>query len=144
MLDGAMLSRRAIKWWWCPLYPSRGNGTGTLAGALALQNAEGLAAILLQAGEGAPVIYGAFTGNVDMKTGAPAFGTPEFVRAMQISGQLAGSLGLPLRASNANAANALDAQAVWESAFRFREAVQWGEFNLSCGWMDGRWPVSQF
>ena len=59
----------------------------TLAGAITQQNAEGLAAIaLLQSvKEGAPVVYGAFTSNVDMKSGAPAFGTPEYVRAMQMS-----------------------------------------------------------
>ena len=63
----------------------------TLAGALAQQTAECLAALaLLQViRPGAPVAYGSFTSNVDMKTGAPAFGTPEYVRATQISGQLA-------------------------------------------------------
>ena len=29
---------------------------------------------------GAPMVYGAFTSNVDMRTGAPAFGTPESVK----------------------------------------------------------------
>ena len=51
-----------------------------------------------------------------MKSGAPAFGTPEYVRATQMSGQMARYYGLPLRASNACAANAPDAQAAWESA----------------------------
>ena len=35
---------------------------------------------------GAPVVYGGFTSNVDMKSGAPAFGTPEYMRATQIVG----------------------------------------------------------
>ena len=63
----------------------------TLAGALTLQNAESLVTIvLLQAVRAAAqIVFGAFASNVDMKNGAPAFGTPEFVRAMQISGQLA-------------------------------------------------------
>ena len=63
----------------------------TIAGAVVQQNAEALAAVTLlqQVREGAPCVYGAFTSNVDMKTGAPAFGTPEYVRAMQRSGQLA-------------------------------------------------------
>ncbi|MFQ5785858.1 MAG: trimethylamine methyltransferase family protein, partial [Alphaproteobacteria bacterium] len=49
----------------------------TLAGALAQQNAEALAGIALVqiVNPGAPVVYGGFTSNVDMKTGAPAFGT---------------------------------------------------------------------
>jgi hypothetical protein len=30
--------------------------------------------------KGAPVGYGGFTSNVDMKSGAPAFGTPEYMK----------------------------------------------------------------
>ena len=50
----------------------------TLAGALAQQHAEAMAGIALAqiVRPGAPVVYGGFTSNVDMKTGAPAFGTP--------------------------------------------------------------------
>jgi hypothetical protein len=33
------------------------------------------------ANPGAPVCYGTFTSNVDMKSGAPAFGTPEHFTA---------------------------------------------------------------
>ena len=39
------------------------------------------------------------------------------MRATQMSGQLARRYNLPMRASNACAANAPDAQAAWESAF---------------------------
>ena len=54
----------------------------TLAGALTQQNAEALFGIALTqlVRPGAPVVYGGFTSNVDMKTGAPAFGTPEHPR----------------------------------------------------------------
>jgi len=142
MLDGAMrMAARNQMVVISPFTLAGAMAPVTLAGALTLQNAEGLAAIaLLQTiRAGAPVIYGAFTSNVDMKTGAPAFGTPEFVRAMQISGQLARHYGLPLRASNANAANALDAQAVWESAFSLQGSCSGGA-NLiyhAAGWMEG-------
>ncbi|RUW19466.1 methyltransferase, partial [Mesorhizobium sp. M1E.F.Ca.ET.041.01.1.1] len=63
----------------------------TLAGALAQQNAEALFGIVLTqlVRPGAPVMYGAFTSNVDMKSGAPAFGTPENTKANIASGQLA-------------------------------------------------------
>ena len=63
----------------------------TIAGALVLQNAEALAAIAFSqvVRPGAPVVYGGFTSNVDMKSGAPAFGTPEYVKAQLIGGQLA-------------------------------------------------------
>ena len=113
----------------------------TIAGAVVQQNAEALAAVALlqQVREGAPCVYGAFTSNVDMKTGAPAFGTPEYVRAMQMSGQMARRYGLPWRASNANACNAPDAQAVWESAFSLQGSCS-GHANMiyhAAGWMEG-------
>ena len=72
----------------------------TLAGALTLQHAEALAGMALTQAvrPGAPVVYGAFTSNVDMKSGAPAFGTPEYFEASLASGQLAASrrAALPL------------------------------------------------
>ena len=37
---------------------------------------------------GAKFIYGGFTSNVDMKSGAPAFGTPEYMKACTVGGQL--------------------------------------------------------
>ena len=60
----------------------------TLAGALAQQHAEALAGIVLTqiVRPGVPVMYGGFTSNVDMKSGAPAFGTPEYTQAAQITG----------------------------------------------------------
>ena len=92
----------------------------TIAGALALQNAETLAACALVqlVRPGCPYIYGSFTCNVDMRTGSPTFGTPEFALAAQASGQLARRYGLPWRSSNANASNAPDAQAAYERRCR--------------------------
>jgi trimethylamine--corrinoid protein Co-methyltransferase len=113
----------------------------TLAGALALQNAEALAGITLVqlARPGAPCIYGSFTSNVDMRSGAPAFGTPEYVRATLASGQLARRYGLPLRTSNANAANTVDAQAAYESMMSLWAATL-AHTNLvmhAAGWLEG-------
>ena len=78
------------------------------AGAVAQQTAEALAAVVLlqQVNPGCPVVMGSFTSNVDMKSGAPAFGTPEYMRATQMSGQMARLYNLPLRATNACAATA--------------------------------------
>jgi trimethylamine---corrinoid protein Co-methyltransferase len=89
----------------------------TLAGALVMQHAEAMAGIVLTqiVRPGVPVMYGGFTSNVDMKSGAPAFGTPEYTKAAQASGQLARHVGVPFRSSNVTAANAVDAQAAWES-----------------------------
>jgi trimethylamine--corrinoid protein Co-methyltransferase len=113
----------------------------TLAGALAEQNAEALAGMVLTqvVRPGSPVIYGGFTSNVDMQSGAPAFGTPEYMRTAMIGGQLARRYGVPYRSSNVCAANALDAQAAYESVFSLWGAVM-GGVNLlmhGAGWMEG-------
>jgi trimethylamine---corrinoid protein Co-methyltransferase len=113
----------------------------TLAGALAEQNAEALAGMVLTqvVRPGAPVIYGGFTSNVDMQSGAPAFGTPEYMRTAMIGGQLARRYHVPYRSSNVSAANALDAQAAYESVFSLWGAVM-GGVNLlmhGAGWMEG-------
>jgi trimethylamine--corrinoid protein Co-methyltransferase len=113
----------------------------TLAGALAQQNAEALAGVVMTqvVRPGAPVVYGGFTSNVDMQSGAPAFGTPEYMRTAIVGGQLARRYGLPYRSSNVSAANALDAQAAYESVFSLWGAVM-GGVNLmmhGAGWMEG-------
>jgi trimethylamine---corrinoid protein Co-methyltransferase len=113
----------------------------TLAGALVEQNAEALAGIVLTqvVRPGSPVVYGGFTSNVDMQSGAPAFGTPEYMRTAMIGGQLARRYGLPYRSSNVSAANALDAQAAYESVFALWGAIM-GGVNLlmhGAGWMEG-------
>ena len=63
----------------------------TVAGAVVEQNAEALAGLAFtqMVRKGAPFIYGGFTSNVDMKSGAPAFGTPEYMKACIVGGQLA-------------------------------------------------------
>ena len=142
MLDGAMrAAKRGQAVIISPFTLAGAMAPVTLAGAITQQNAEGLAAIaLLQAvREGAPVVYGAFTSNVDMKSGAPAFGTPEYVRAMQMSGQMARFYNLPWRGSNANATNAPDAQSVWESAFSLQGASTGGANVIyhAAGWLEG-------
>ncbi|MEO8243654.1 MAG: trimethylamine methyltransferase family protein [bacterium] len=113
----------------------------TLAGALVEQNAEVLACLALSqlARPGAPFVYGSFTSNVDMRSGAPAFGTPEYMKACIAGGQMARRYGLPYRTSSANAANALDAQAAYETMFSLWAAIMAGG-NLvihSAGWMEG-------
>ena len=113
----------------------------TLAGALVLQNAEVLACVTLVQllRPGAPVVYGSFTSNVDMRSGSPAFGTPEYTKAAQASGQLARRYGLPFRSSNTTTSNTVDAQAVYESSMSLWGAVMGGA-NLvyhAAGWLEG-------
>ncbi|RBP18173.1 trimethylamine--corrinoid protein Co-methyltransferase [Roseiarcus fermentans] len=113
----------------------------TLAGALAEQHAEALAGLVLAqvVRPGSPFVYGGFTSNVDMKSGAPAFGTPEYMKTAIVGGQLARRLSLPYRSSNANAANSLDAQAAYESVFSLWGAIMGGVNFLmhGAGWMEG-------
>jgi len=113
----------------------------TLAGTLTQQNAEALMGITLTqvVRPGAPVVYGAFTSNVDMKSGSPAFGTPEYLKAAQASGQLARRYGLPMRSSSVTSSNVVDAQSTYESAMSLWGAVS-GHANIivhAAGWLEG-------
>jgi trimethylamine--corrinoid protein Co-methyltransferase len=84
-------------------------------------------------------MYGAFTSNVDMRSGAPAFGTPENAKANVASGQLARRYRLPYRTSNASASNAADAQGAYETEMSLWGAVL-GHANLvyhAAGWQEG-------
>ena len=113
----------------------------SLAGAIAQQNAEALFLVALAqiVCPGTPMVYGAFTSNVDMRTGSPAFGTPESVKAQLASGQMARRYGLPWRSSNTTAANVVDAQAAYESEMSVWGAVM-GGVNLlyqGAGWLEG-------
>ncbi len=112
-----------------------------LAAALAQQNAEALFGIVLAqlVRPGTPVVYGAFTSNVDMRSGAPAFGTPENAKANVASGQLARRYRLPYRTSNASASNAADAQGAYETEMSLWGAIL-GHGNLiyhAAGWQEG-------
>src|SRR5271155_1124431 len=112
----------------------------TIAGALTLAHAEALAGLTLAqiVRPGAPIVYGSFTSNVDMKSGSPAFGTPEYVKAAFGAGQLARFLGLPWRSSNATASNTPDAQSVYESQMSLWGALFGGcNFILhAAGWLE--------
>jgi trimethylamine--corrinoid protein Co-methyltransferase len=113
----------------------------SLAGALAQQHAEALFLVALAqiVRPGAPMVYGAFTSNVDMRTGSPAFGTPESVKSQLVSGQLARRVGLPWRSSNATASAVVDAQAAYEAEMAVWGAIM-GGVNLlyqGAGWLEG-------
>ena len=113
----------------------------TLAGALVQQHAEAMAGIALTqiVRPGVPVMYGGFTSNVDMRSGAPAFGTPEYTKAAQASGQLARRIGVPFRSSNVCAANEVDAQAAYESQMALWGALMGGAHLVehAAGWLHG-------
>ena len=90
---------------------------------------------------GAPCVYGGFTSNVDMRTGAPAFGTPEYTQAA-IARRPAGAPlrpALPLSATPDAPRTRVDAQAAYESEMSLWGAVMGGANLLSsgAGWMEG-------
>jgi len=113
----------------------------TIPGALTLAHAEALFGITLSqtVRPGAPVMYGSFTSNVDMKSGSPAFGTPEYAKAAFGAGQLARRIGVPWRCSSATASNAPDAQAAYEAQMSLWGALLGGSnFILhAAGWLEG-------
>ena len=113
----------------------------TLAGTLMQQTAEVLAVATFAqiVRPGAPIVYGSFASNVDMRSGAPALGTPEYTKCAQASGQIARHLGLPFRSSNTTVSNCVDAQAAFESQMSLWGSVM-GHANLvnhAAGWLEG-------
>ena len=113
----------------------------SLAGALLLQHAELLAAVTLSqlTRPGAPVVYGGFTSNVDLRTGSPSFGTPEAMQGAIATGQLARHVGLPWRSSGSSASPVEDAQGAWETLFNLRGAIEGGADVVlhAAGWQEG-------
>jgi trimethylamine---corrinoid protein Co-methyltransferase len=90
----------------------------SLAGTLALQNAEALAGIALcqMITPGLPVICGSFMTNIDLQSGAPVFGSPESQLALITGRQLADFYGLPFRSGGTFSSSKItDAQAGYES-----------------------------
>ncbi len=118
----------------------------TVAGAITLSHAEALAAIALVqlVNPGAPICYGTFTSNVDMRSGAPAFGTPTHFQASLAAGQLARFIGLPWRSAAGSASNINDVQAANENQFGLWGCLMAGATVIihSAGWLEGGLSVS--
>ena len=118
----------------------------TVAGAITLSHAEVLAALTLTqlTNPGAPVCYGTFTSNVDMKSGAPAFGTPTHFQASLAAGQMARFVGLPWRSAAGSASNINDVQAANENQFGLWGCLMAGASVIihAAGWLEGGLSVS--
>ena len=142
MLDGWMrIARRGQGCVVTPFTLAGAMAPVTMAGAVAQSLAEGLCAVALAQyiNPGCPCVIGTFTSNVDMKSGAPAFGTPEYMRATQMTGQLARFYGLPMRSSGVCTANVPDGQAMWETSNSLWASVQSGTNMVyhAAGWLEG-------
>jgi trimethylamine--corrinoid protein Co-methyltransferase len=90
------------------------------------------------------VLYGTFTSNVDMKSGAPAFGTPTHFQASLAAGQMARMLGLPWRSAAGSASNINDVQAANENQLGLWGCLLAGATVIihSAGWLEGGLSVS--
>jgi trimethylamine--corrinoid protein Co-methyltransferase len=142
MMDGWMrLARRGQGLVVTPFTLAGAMAPVTMSGAVAQSLAEALCAVVLAQiiNPGCPCAIGTFTSNVDMKSGAPAFGTPEYMRATQMTGQLARFYDLPMRSSGVCAANVPDGQAMWETSNSLWAAVQSGTNMVyhAAGWLEG-------
>lgn len=117
-------------------------GPVTQPALIAQAHAEALVGIALTqlVRPGAPVVYGCFLTTLNLKTGAPTFGTPEANLAILAIGQLCRRLGLPLRCGgHLTAAKVADGQAMQESADSMTSGLLAGA-NLviqSAGWLEG-------
>jgi trimethylamine--corrinoid protein Co-methyltransferase len=101
----------------------------TLAGTLAVQNAELLAGVTLtqMISPGTPVVYGSTSTNIDMRSGALALGGPELSQMIAAHVQLARYYGLPSRSGGSlTDASYPDAQAGWESMLSLLTTVSLG------------------
>ncbi|PZF75142.1 methyltransferase [Aestuariivirga litoralis] len=113
----------------------------TIAGAMALNTAEVLFGVVLSqlVRPGAPVLYGCAAMNVDMKTGAPAYGLADMQRCTLIGGQMARRYRMPMRSSNFSSANIPDFASGYESANACFAAAAAGAHLLmhAAGWVEG-------
>ena len=114
----------------------------SIAGGLAQQAAEALSGVALAqvVRPGTPCLYGSFFQATDMRTGAPAFGTPESIFGVFAGAQLARRYGLPFRGGGGLAsANAVDAQAAAESLMMLWATAMAGTDVVlhAAGWLEG-------
>jgi trimethylamine--corrinoid protein Co-methyltransferase len=114
----------------------------TLAAAVAQQNAEALAAVVLAqvVRPGAPVLYGSFLTGLEMRTGAPAFGRPESALGILASAQMARRYRLPCRGGGVLTNSKIpDHQAGQEKVMMLWPLILGGVHYVlhAAGWSDG-------
>ena len=88
---------------------------------------------------GAPVVYGSFLTTIDLKSGAPTFGTPESTLSTLAISQLSRRMGLPFRCGgHLTASKIADAQAMQESTNAMNPAIMAGANFIfqAAGWLE--------
>lgn len=119
----------------------------TIAAAIAQQNAEVLAgaALIQLIRPGSPILYGPFSTNADMRSGSPAFGTPEGAWVSAMSAQMARFYGLPSRGNaGLTNANSNDAQSAYESMWNLWPSVMSHTNYImhAAGWLETGLTIS--
>lgn len=102
-------------------------GPVTLAGTIALSNAETLAGIAVaqMIRKGTPVIYGSASSTADMKTASMSIGAPESALCVAYAARLAKAYGLPCRGSGTlNDAKSVSVQSGYESMMQLLVGCQ--------------------
>ncbi len=117
-------------------------GPVTQPALLAQAHAEAMAGIALSqlVREGSPMVYGNFLTTMNLKTGAPTFGTPEANLSTFAIAQLCRRLGLPLRCGgHLTASKVADGQAMQESAASMMAGILAGSNFVfhAAGWLEG-------
>ncbi len=117
-------------------------GPVTQPALIAQAHAEAMVGIALSqlVRPGAPVVYGNFLTTLNLKTGAPTFGTPQAVLSTYAIGQLCRRLGLPLRCGGyLTAAKSVDGQAMQESIDSMNAGIMAGANYIlhAAGWLEG-------
>ena len=114
----------------------------SVSGGLAQQAAEALTGVAMAqlVRPGTPCVYGSFYTATDMRTGAPAFGTPESVLGLLAGGQISRRYGLPFRGGGGLASsNTVDAQAAAETTLMLTATMLAGADVVlhAAGWLEG-------
>src|SRR3954467_4255735 len=114
----------------------------SIPATLVQQMAEALSGIALTqlVQPGCPVVFGSFLSNTDMKSGSPAFGTPESAIGLLCTGQIARRFGLPFRSGGGlNASQTVDAQAAYEALMTLLPTFLAGTNFImhAAGWLEG-------
>jgi len=117
-------------------------GPVTLAALVAQAHAEAMTGIALSqlVRPGSPMVYGNFLTTMNLRSGAPTFGTAESTLATYAVGQLARRLGLPLRCgAHYTASKLADGQAMQESADAMSAGILAGTNYVihAAGWLEG-------
>ena len=106
-----------------------GTAPVTLAGGLALGNAEVLSGLLIHQlkQRGAPFVYGTGLHHIDMRTTISVYGAPEFQLARALVADMARFYGLPSWGyAGCSDAHVMDGQAAADAAYQVRDALMMG------------------